>query len=112
MAAPDALADLMLAISRAVFVTSRRRRAPFSVFPKADIDPALVTPELLSLLASACRAAGAVVEVNERWRTPSPGVVRTLSSLGVELVPSSDAHDATALGRWDHVAAAAGLVRA
>jgi hypothetical protein len=39
-------------------------------------------------------------------------VVRTLSGLGVELVPSSDAHDVTAVGGWDHVATAAGLVRA
>ena len=111
VAAPDALADLVLATSRAVFVHERVVVGHlFSVLPRAGIDSALVTTDLLALLATACRAAGAVVEVNEKWRTPSLGVVRTLSSLGVELVPSSDAHDVTALGRWDHVAAAAGLV--
>ena len=106
--ATDALADLVLATSRAVFVHERVVVGHlFSVLPKAGIDPALVTDDLLHELAAACRASGAVVEVNEKWRTPSLDVVRALCVLGVELVPSSDAHDVGALGAWDHVAAAA-----
>ena len=108
--ASDALADLVLATSRAVFVHEHVVVGHlFSVLPGAGIDPALVTTEMLEMLATACRAAGAVVEVNERWRTPELDVVRTLCGFGVDLVPSSDAHDTSALGAWDHVAAAAGM---
>ena len=111
--ASDVLADLVLATSRAVFVHERVVVGHlFSVLPKSGIDLDLVTPELLDLLATACRAAGAVVEVNEKWCSPSLDVVRTLSGLGVEIVPSSDAHDTAALGAWDHVRAAAGMVTA
>ena len=106
--AVDAVADLVLATSRAVFVHERVVVGHlFSVLPKAGIDPAVVTPEMLDMLATACRSAGAVVEVNERWRTPGVDVALTLCHLGVDLVPSSDAHDVSALGAWDHVASVA-----
>ena len=109
--ASDAVADLVLATSRAVFVHERVVVGHlFSVLPKAGIDPTLVTPDMLDMLATACRAAGAVIEVNERWRTPSLDVVRTMCGLGVDFVPSSDAHDTAALGAWDHVAAAAATI--
>jgi putative hydrolase len=109
----DVLADLVLATSRAVFVHERVVVGHlFSVLPKAGIDPALVTTEMLDMLATACRSAGAVVEVNEKWRTPHLDVVRHLCALGVDVVPSSDAHDVAALGAWDHVASAAELVTA
>jgi putative hydrolase len=109
--ADDALADLVLATSRAVFVHERVVVGHlFSVLPGAGIDDSLVTPTLLDMLATACRSAGAVVEVNERWRTPSLDVVRVMCGLGVDFVPSSDAHDAPDLGAWDHVAAAAATI--
>ncbi len=111
--AGDALADLVLATSRAVFVHERVVVGHlFSVLPKAGIDPSLVTTDMLDLLATACRSAGAVVEVNEKWRTPNLDIVRTLCALGVEVVPSSDAHGVAALGAWDHVASAAAMIRA
>lgn len=111
--AVDAVADLVLATSRAVFVHERVVVGHlFSVLPKAGIDPAVVTPEMLEMLATACRSAGAVVEVNERWRTPGLDVALALCHLGVDLVPSSDAHDASALGAWDHVASVVDAITA
>lgn len=111
LVASEALAELVLATSRAVFVHERVVVGHlFSVLPKAGIDSALVTHELLEELAAACRSAGAVVEVNEKWRTPSLDVVQALHGLGVELVPSSDAHEVGALGAWNHVAAAAATI--
>jgi len=109
--ASDALEDLILATSRAVF---RHERVVvghlFSVLPKAGLDVEQVSHEMLESLASACRASGAVIEVNEKWRTPSVAVIRTLSSLGVEFVASSDAHHPSAIGSWDHVAQVADTV--
>lgn len=111
--AVDALADLVLATSRAVFVHERVVVGHlFSVLPKAGIDSSLVTPDLLDMLATACRSAGAVIEVNEKWQTPGPDVVRTMCGLGVDFVPSSDAHDVAALGAWEYVASAAEMISA
>lgn len=108
MRADDAIDDLLLATSRAVL---RHERVVvghlLSVLPKAGIDPSQVTSQQVAPLAAACREAGAVVEVNEKWRTPSLDLIRILCSLGVDLVPSSDAHDTEAVGRWDHVQQAA-----
>ncbi|MGB7448563.1 MAG: PHP domain-containing protein [Ornithinimicrobium sp.] len=105
MRASDVVADLVLATARAVFVHERVVVGHlFSVLPKAGIDLSLVTDEMLETLASAVRAAGAAIEVNEKWRTPSLPMVSALCSLGVQLVPSSDAHGLEALGAWDYVA--------
>jgi putative hydrolase len=109
--AEDAVADLVRATARAVFAHDRVVVGHlFSVLPKAGLDPALVTAEMLDELASACRAAGAAVEVNEKWRTPSPDVVRRLADLGVEIVAASDAHTTAALGAWDYVSGVAQAV--
>ncbi|MFV0430347.1 MAG: PHP domain-containing protein [Arachnia sp.] len=109
--AVDAVADLVVATSRAVF---RHERVVvghlFSILPKAGISLDLVTPDMLTTLAEAFRAAGAVVEVNEKWRTPGPRIIRELCARGVDLVPASDAHDADAIARWDYVADAAGMI--
>lgn len=111
--AEDVVADLVDATARAVY---RHERVVvghlFSVLPKAGLDESWVTIEHLERLAAACRDAGAAVEVNEKWRTPSLRVVDVLRSLGVEVVASSDAHDPTAVGAWDHVAAAAPVAMA
>ncbi|MGB5952084.1 MAG: PHP domain-containing protein [Ornithinimicrobium sp.] len=111
--AADAVAELILATVRAVFVHERVVLGHlFSVLPKAGIDLSVVTDEMLATLASAVRAAGAVIEVNEKWRTPSLPMVQALCGLGVDLVPSSDAHGPHAVGAWDHVAAAARAIEA
>ncbi|MFV0451886.1 MAG: PHP domain-containing protein [Propioniciclava sp.] len=104
----DVVGDLVLATTRAVFCHERVVVGHvFSVLPKAGIPLSEVTAEMLRNLAAAVRAAGAVIEVNERWRTPTFEQIRTLCSLGVELVPSSDAHTAAAVAAWDYVAEAA-----
>lgn len=111
MRADDAVAELVLATARAVFVHEQVVVGHlFSVLPKAGIDVSVVTDEMLTTLAAAVRAAGAVIEVNEKWRTPSVPMVARLCALGVDLVPSSDAHSLEALGAWDHVAEAAQAV--
>jgi histidinol phosphatase-like PHP family hydrolase len=55
-------------------------------------------------LADACRRNGTVVEVSERYRTPSPRLAAQFASAGVRLAVASDAVQASEVGRWRHVA--------
>ncbi|MFV0307635.1 MAG: PHP domain-containing protein [Desertimonas sp.] len=104
----DVIEDLCVSTSRAVFAADGVVVGHlFSVLPKAGIDVGEVPTEMLDLIARAVRDAGAVVEVSEKWRTPSLDMVGELCARGVELVPASDAHTADAIARWDHVLAAA-----
>ena len=103
----DAVGDLVLATTRAVFAHEHVVVGHlFSALPMAGIDIRVVTDEMLATLAAAVRASGAVIEVNERWRTPGIDHIKRLCSLGVELVPSSDAHSADTVATWDYVAEA------
>lgn len=107
----DAVGDLVLATARAAFAHERVVVGHiFSALPKAGIALTEVTDEMLTTLAAAVRAAGAVIEINESWRTPSFEHIKRLCSLGVELVPSSDAHSVEALAAWDYVAEAARVI--
>jgi putative hydrolase len=75
---------------------------PFSILPKVGLDEDDVTGAHLDALVAALRAAGGVVEVNEKWRCPGPRVVGTLHAAGIPLVASTDAHHADDVGayRW------------
>lgn len=106
--ASDAVADLVLATSRAVFGYDNVIVGHlFSVLPKAGISFDEVTSDMLDTLAASVREAGAMIEVNEKWATPSLEFVEALCARGVDLVPSSDAHEPGSIAAWDHVAAAA-----
>ncbi len=108
-------------VERVVLATAaavRRSPAPtviahlFSVLPKCavderDLEPALLR-HLLAELASACRAADAAVEANEKWGCPASGVLVTLADAGVRVVAGSDAHRASDVGRFDRVLDALG----
>lgn len=107
----DAVGDLVLATTRAVFAHERVVVGHlFSALPEAGIDISVVSDEMLATLAAAVRASGAVIEVNERWRTPGIDHIKRLCSFGVELVPSSDAHSADTVAAWDYVAEASHVI--
>lgn len=99
------LQELLTATAAAV------RRAParpilahlFSILPKVGLHEDEVTLELLDELALACRETGAAVEVNEKWRCPSPRVVHRLQEQGVLVTAGSDAHRAVDVGVWSYV---------
>lgn len=76
----------------------------FSVLPKAGLSEVDVPADAVRALAAACRSAGAWVEVNEKWRCPSPPVVRLLHAEGVTLTAGSDAHRPASVGRWSYAA--------
>ena len=75
----------------------------FSILPKIGLDETLLGPERLAAWASACAATETVVEVNEKWACPGPAALRAARSAGVELVASTDAHEASDVGRYDEV---------
>jgi hypothetical protein len=76
---------------------------PLSLLAQVGLDDAVVTPDLLSALASACRETGTVVEVSEAWRSPTARLVAMLRAARVPLVPASDARYAAEVGRWQYL---------
>jgi putative hydrolase len=79
---------------------------PFSLLSKIGVDASHVTDEHLRTLAGACHVAGAAMEVNEKWRCPSPQMLVQLHQLGVELVAGSNAHCAADIGQWPYLESA------
>jgi putative hydrolase len=77
----------------------------FSVLPQIGLSEADVPDIVLRELADAASAAGALVEVNERHRCPSPRTLRAFAGAGVRLVAASASHDSGDIGRYDWVAA-------
>ncbi|MGX6607797.1 hydrolase [Micromonosporaceae bacterium Da 78-11] len=76
---------------------------PLSLLAQVGLDDAVITPDLLSELAGACRETGAVVEISEAWRSPSARLVAMLRAAQVTLVPASDARYAAEAGRWQYL---------
>ncbi|WP_229067936.1 hydrolase [Actinoplanes sp. DH11] len=76
---------------------------PLALLAQAGLDDTAVGPELITVLAAACRSTGTVVEISEAWRSPSPRMVRTLRAAGVTVVPASDARYAAEVGRWQYL---------
>ena len=101
LTAADALADLVGAtcagVARSPYPAIVAH--PFSLLPKIGLSEQDLTADLLRALASACLAADAAVEVNEKWRCPSASVTSILREYGVRLVTGSDAHHADEVGR-------------
>jgi putative hydrolase len=77
----------------------------FSLLPRLGIDEATVPMELIELVADAAAEGGAIVEVNERYRSPNARTLRPFLARGVELLTSTDAHQRDRIARYDHVAA-------
>jgi putative hydrolase len=75
----------------------------FSLLPKMGLSEDDVSGEHRAALAAACRAAGAAVEVNEKWRCPSARTLSCLAAAGVEVLAGSDAHRPADVGRWDYL---------
>lgn len=75
----------------------------FSLLPKVGLSENDVSDEHRAALAAACRAAGAAVEVNEKWRCPSARTLSYLAAAGVEVVAGSDAHRCADIGSWDYL---------
>lgn len=94
LSAADVVSDLVEATAAGV------RQSPFppivahlfSLLPKMGLSEGDVTAEHLHVIAHACLESGGAVEVNEKWRCPSPAVVAYLVDAGVRITCGSDAH--------------------
>lgn len=76
---------------------------PFSLLPKMGMSEDQLGEHHLDALATACRDAGAAVEINEKWTCPTPSVAARLAALGLPLVAGSDAHRCTDVGVWTYL---------
>ena len=76
---------------------------PLSLLAQVGLDDAVVGPDLVAALATACRETGTLVEVSEAWRCPSPRLVALLRAARVTLVPASDARYAAEAGQWQYL---------
>ncbi len=74
----------------------------FSVLPKIGLEEAGVPLDLLESLAANAAAAGARIEVDERWRCPSARTLRPFVGAGVEVLLSTDSHRPETIGRYDY----------
>lgn len=75
----------------------------FSVLPKLGLTEAAVSDAQLRRLAAAIAAAGAIVEISERWRCPSVRVAAAMRAARVRLVASTDSHARSTIGRYEYV---------
>jgi putative hydrolase len=105
IAAADVIDELVAATCRAVRSAPLPAIVvhPFSLLPKLGCDEQDVQAQHCAELADACLAVDAAVEINEKWRCPSPRLVTALAGLGVRLVAGSDAHRSEDVGRWRYL---------
>lgn len=75
----------------------------FSVVPKMGLDEEAVSDRAIGQLARQARAAGARLEVNEKWACPSARTVRAFAEAGVDLVASTDSHNCRDIGAYSWV---------
>jgi putative hydrolase len=75
----------------------------FSVVPKMGLDETSISDRAIGQLARQARAAGARLEVNEKWACPSARAVRAFAETGVDLVASTDSHDCRDIGAYSRV---------
>src|SRR6201996_7873268 len=106
----EAIERLCAASASALGATDRRPVLAhlFSVLPKIGLDEAMVPGPLLARLGARAAAAGAMVEVNEKWSCPSPRTAAALARAGVALVAGSDSHHCRDVGVYQSVRRAAG----
>jgi putative hydrolase len=110
MTPAEAIERLCEASANALSATDRRRVLAhlFSVLPKIGLDEAMVPEALLTHLAARIAAAGAMVEINEKWGCPSARTIAAMARAGVYVVAGSDSHHCRDVGVYRSVGLTAG----
>ena len=104
VAAGEVVSGLIEATAGALERAARPQLAHlFSILPKMGIAESAVPDEAIGRLARQAAAAGAVLEVNEKWACPSARTVRAFAAAGVALVASTDSHDCRDIGVYSAV---------
>jgi putative hydrolase len=114
LTAGEAIEQLCEATGNALAATDRGRVLAhlFSLLPKIGLDEAMVPVPVLGRLAARVAGSGAMVEVNEKWRCPSPRTVAAMLAAGVPVVAGSDSHHCRDVGVYRSVRATAGQLDA
>lgn len=95
---------LAMAIMRAFGSAHRSLLAhPFSLLPKMGLREEQIPGPLLTDMAMAAKRAGAMIEINEKWRCPQPPTVAVMARTGVRLVAGSDSHHCRNVGIYRSV---------
>jgi putative hydrolase len=84
----------------------------FSVLPKIGLAEDDVPLDLVEELAAATAAAGAQIEVSERWRCPSARTLRPFVRRGLDVLAGTDSHHPAAIGHYTYCAAVLDDLRA
>ena len=106
---PSGAVESLVEATAAALETARESAARvslahlFSILPKVGLAESDVPDSLLTMLASRARAAGALVEVNEKWACPSARSLAAFAAAGVPIVASTDSHDCADVGVYHHV---------
>ena len=74
----------------------------FSVLPKARISEDDVPLAWIEELASVAKETGSRIEIDERWRCPSPRTVALFARMGVPVLLSTDAHRREDIGQYEY----------
>ena len=88
------------------------RRAPgnqlahcFSILPKIGLSEDDLSDAQLDLWASTAADTSTLIEVNEKWGCPGPRSLGVALAAGAVVVASTDAHEASEVGRYERVPA-------
>jgi len=74
----------------------------FSILPKIGLSEEQVPENLIADLAAVTRAAGAQIEVDERWKCPSARTVEIFMQAGVPVRFSTDSHRKEKIGQYKY----------
>jgi putative hydrolase len=106
LAASEVVASLVAATAAAVVERPEQVVIAhlFSVLPKLGLTEADVPHDLVDSLAAVASRAGALVEIDERWRCPSAATLRAFVRHGVPVLLSTDSHRCETIGHYDYCA--------
>lgn len=76
---------------------------PLSIIPKVGLDPQAVPAKFCQALAAALARNDAVLEINEKWRTPTLPLIKAAIAAEVPVVSASDAHFAGETGHFTYL---------
>lgn len=104
VSAAEVIERLVTAIIRSFGSAERSLLAhPFSLLPKMGLTEEQVPAALVTDVAAAATRAGAMIEINEKWRCPRPRTVTAFARAGARLVAGSDSHHCRDVGAYNSV---------
>lgn len=76
---------------------------PLSIIPKVGMDPARAPAAAVAAIAAAAARHGALVEINNKWSSPTVELITECVRRGVPVVSASDAHHCGEVGQRQYL---------